>query len=64
MIALNDETKMHFRCRNNRQHSKQNQEQHVPNQNTCLLMKSTELFVQKQPNSSIAIMQQCQIKTD
>jgi hypothetical protein len=34
MIALNDETKMHFRCRNNRQHSKQKQEQHVPNQNT------------------------------
>jgi uncharacterized membrane protein len=34
MIALIDETKVHFRCRNNRQHSKQKQEQHVPNQNT------------------------------
>jgi hypothetical protein len=34
MIALIDETKVHFSCRNNRQHSKQKQEQHVPNQNT------------------------------
>jgi hypothetical protein len=49
---------VHFRCRNNRQHSKQKQEQHVPNQNTWLLMKKTELFVQKQPNSSNAMMQQ------
>jgi hypothetical protein len=33
MIALIDETKVHFRCQHNRQHSKQKQEQHVPNQN-------------------------------
>ena len=58
MIALNDETKMHFRCLNNRQHSKQKQEQHVPNQNTWLVMKKTELFVKNQPNSSNAMMQQ------